>query len=94
MVFSIALYSNKAEKKAIRGEMIHERMIFKMDKKCISAPEAIPEPVKLPISTWCVERGNFFQLERMIKKAATDRDMLIIGRFTSRMSFPTVFMTF
>ena len=49
-----------------------------MDEKFISAPEAIPEPIKLPIITWCVERGNFFQLEKMIKNADTDRDMLKI----------------
>ena len=78
IVFSIALYSNRAEKKATRGETIQERIILKMDRKFIYAPEAIPEPVKLPIITWCVERGNFFQLEKMIKNADTDRDMLII----------------
>jgi hypothetical protein len=93
-VFSIILYIPKAKKKAIRGETIQEKMIFKRDKKFTSNPDATPEPVRLPIISWWVERGNFFQLKKMINRADIDRDMLKIEMFTSKRSFPTVFITF
>lgn len=73
--------------------MIHEKTISRRDEKFTSTPEATPEPVKLPMITWWVERGNFFQLEKMIKRADIVSDMVRIEIFGSKISFPTVFIT-
>jgi hypothetical protein len=93
MVFSMALYRNREEKKATSGEMSHERKICRRERKDTGTPEATPAPVKLPIMTWWVERGSFFQLERIINTADTDNAMLMIGGVTSSRFFPTVSMT-